>query len=73
MSESIQRIEALLAQLDEPEQPEDRLKALRELDALTPEDRETLPPRLVHFIQKRSYEKARQFIKEGTDQPHGPG
>ncbi|MGF1449030.1 MAG: hypothetical protein ACFB20_06400 [Opitutales bacterium] len=65
------RIEQLLRQIDQPQTPAERLEALKALDALSPEDRASLPPRLVHFLQRRSYDKARAFLAGETDQPEG--
>ncbi|MGF1483106.1 MAG: hypothetical protein ACFBZ8_01945 [Opitutales bacterium] len=65
------RIEQLLRQVENPQTPEERLSALRELDVISPDDRQTLPPRLVHFLQRRSYDKARAFIAGDTEQPTG--
>ncbi len=41
------------------------------LDDLLAQGRETLPPRLVHFLQNRSYAKAVMFLDGEGDIPAG--
>ncbi len=64
-------IEELLRQVESPDTPAQRLEALKALDAISPDDRARLHPRLVHFLQRRSYDKARAFIAGDTNQPEG--
>lgn len=41
------------------------LEATRRLDALLEEHRASLHPRLRHFLERRSYRKALDFIRSG--------
>ncbi len=38
--------------------------ALSRLDEIVRTERDRLPPRLVHFLERRSYEKAGSFLDE---------
>lgn len=39
------------------------MSALTEVDALLSRNRSQMPPELVHFLERRSYEKAAQFCE----------
>lgn len=45
--------------------------ALKELDRLTAEHKRALDPQLLHFLQRRSYEKAQAFLAGDDDIPAG--
>ncbi len=38
--------------------------ALTRLDEIVKSEREGLPPRLIHFLERRSYAKAEAFLEE---------
>ncbi len=44
---------------------------MAQLDALLAAGRDTLPPRLVHFLQNRSYAKAQMFLEGEGNIPAG--
>ena len=45
--------------------------SMERLDALLAEGRDTLPPRLAHFLEKRSYAKALQLLDGAATGPAG--
>lgn len=65
--EIIQEIRQCLAQVEQPQmdKPEIMLAALKRLDALA--EAAELPPKLGHYLQKRSYEKALLYV-QGLDE-----
>lgn len=42
-------------------------KSLAFLDKVVEEPGESLPPRLLHFLERRSYVKALAFLEEGEE------
>lgn len=46
-------------------------RALANLDALLAKHRADIPERLTHFLERRSYQKALMFLREG-DTGHHP-
>ena len=50
---------------------EGMIRALAELDRIVAESGTGLPPRLAHFLQNRSYEKALAFLEGQGDIPAG--
>ena len=57
------RLETLLGQAELA--PKDNfLEVVKDLDVLLAKNKEELPKRLVHFLEKRSYGKALAFINE---------
>ena len=46
-------------------------EAMAELDGCLEQERMTLPPQLVHFLENRSYAKALMFLGGETDIPAG--
>lgn len=47
--------------------------AMAELDAVVANGRADLPPQLYHFLERRSYAKALQFLGGTQDAPAGNG
>lgn len=45
--------------------------ATTRLDELVSQNRHALHPQLVHFLERRSYDKALQFLAGATDIPAG--
>ena len=57
--------------LNQPSGGDQILEAVRKLDRILSAHRVDLEPRLVHFLERRSYQKALQFIEEEADPPKG--
>ncbi len=57
--------------LNRPSGGEQILEAVRKVDRFLSAHRVDLEPRLVHFLERRSYQKALQFIEEETEPPRG--
>ena len=47
------------------------LENIKKLDHILNTHRLDLEPRLVHFLERRSYQKALRFIEEEADPPKG--
>ena len=45
--------------------------ALTRLDEIVKSERDGLPPRLIHFLERRSYAKAEAFLTEETNTAGG--
>jgi len=65
----------LLNDVREPQPGKEGLEklmgALTEVDALLTLNRSQMPPDLVHFLERRSYEKAAQFCEGNLGMPRG--
>jgi hypothetical protein len=47
------------------------LRSMEQLDALVAAHRRELDPRLAHFLERRSYAKALEFLNDAPDIPAG--
>jgi len=57
---NLDRLRQHLESLDQQTRP--LAEVIRDLDAFHAEHRDDLPPRLAHFLERRSYAKARAFL-----------
>lgn len=62
--ESIEKCLRTIVFIKNPEKSNNLLKSIKDLDVLVEKNRDSLPKRLVHFLEKRSYDKAVAFIAE---------
>ena len=66
--------ETLESMFDQAAKKQNIMEDLERIEALHQKIASTAPPMLLHYLERRSYTKALDFLKEGTvaEDPHRP-